>query len=209
MSTMENNSSERSLKDLLGSPARVRLIIHFLVHPDERLHLRGLQRHTGLGHRSLQRELDKLLDWGLVEREEEGRRVYYVPNLEHPRWEGLRAVIRGFARPEEVLEEALADLRDRIEAAFIYGSVASGQERIDSDLDLFVVADDEGLSRSDLSGSLMDAGFLLGREVNVKFYDRGELRETSRSPSRYLRSVLRGEKRWVVGEKRDLARVAR
>lgn len=202
MAIMDDDSSDRSLEDLLGSPARVRLVIHFLVHPDDRLHLRELQRHTGLGHRSLQRELAKLEDWELVEREEEDRRVYYVPNLRHPRWKVLRGVVRGFvARPEEVLGEALTDARDQIEAAFIYGSVATGDERSDSDLDLFVVAGDDALSRSDLSGQLMDAGVVIGREVNVKLYDSDELEEAARSPSSYLRSVLGGEKRWVIGEK--------
>lgn len=208
MATMDDDSADRSLEDLLGSPAQVRLVIHFLVHPDDRLHLRELQRHTGLGHRSLQRELAKLEDWGLVEREEEDRRVYYVPNLRHPRWKVLQGVVRGFARPEEVLGEALSDAGDQIEAAFIYGSVATGDERDDSDLDLFVVAGDDALSRSDLSGQLMDAGFVIGREVNVNLYYSSELDEAARSPSSYLRSVLGGEKRWVIGEERDLARVA-
>lgn len=203
---MQNGSSDRSLHDILGSPALARLVIHYLVHPDERLHLRGLQRHTGLGHRSLQRELAKLKDWGMVEREEDDGRVYYVPDLGHPRWEALRSVIQNFARPEEILDEALTDIRDQIHAAFIYGSVASGDERPDSDVDLFVVAED--LSRSDLSAQLMDAGFVMGREVNVDLRDSGELNEATRSPSTYLRSVMGGEKRWVVGEERELAGVA-
>lgn len=203
---MQNGSSKRSLHDILGSPALARLVIHFLVHPDERLHLRGLQRHTGLGNRSLQRELAKLEDWGTVEREEDDGRVYYVPDLGHPRWETLRSVVQNFARPEEVLDEALTDVRDQIHAAFIYGSVASGDERPDSDVDLFVVAED--LSRPDLTAQLMDAGFVMGREVNVDLHDSGELNEATRSLSSYLRSVMGGEKRWVVGEERELAGVA-
>lgn len=205
---MQDDSPKRSLQDILGSPALVRLVIHFLVHPDHRLHLRELQRHTGLGHRSLQRELAKLEDWEMVNREEEDGRVYYVPNLGHPRWEALGSMVRSFAQPEEVLDEALTDVRDQIRAAFIYGSVATGNERPDSDLDLFVVANDDALSRSDLSGQLMDASFVLGREVNVNLYDSNELGEATRSPSTYLRSLLGGEKRWVIGEEHDLARVA-
>lgn len=201
---MQDDSPERSLQDFLGSPALVRLVIHFLVHLDERLHLRALMRHTGLGHRSLQRELGKLQDWEMVEREEDHGRVYYVPNLEHPRWDALRSVVRSFARPEEVLDEALTDLQDQIEAAFIHGSMATGEERPDSDLDFFVVAGDDALSRSDLSGQLMDASFVIGREVNVDLYDSNRLDEAIRSPSRYLRSVMEGEKRWVIGDEDDL-----
>lgn len=202
---MNASNSDRSLQDVLGSPALARLVIHFLVHPDERLHLRELQRHTGLGHRSLQRELAKLKDWGMVERREEDGRVYHVPDLGHPRWEALRSIVRHFARPEEVLGEALTDLQGKIRAAFIYGSMAAGKERPDSDLDLLVIADD--LSRFDLGAQLMDAGSVIGREVNMDLYDSEQLEEAARSPSTYLSSVLEGEKRWVIREKNDPAGV--
>lgn len=202
---MKDSNTNRSLRDVLGSPALARLVIHFLVHPDEHLHLRELQRHTGLGHRSLQRELAKLKDWGMVERREEDGRVYHVPDLGHPRWEALRSIVRHFARPEEVLGEALTDLQGKIRAAFIYGSMAAGEERPDSDLDLLVIAED--LSRFDLGAQLMDAGSVIGREVNVDLYESEQLEEAARSPGTYLSSVLEGEKRWVIGEEEKLTGV--
>ncbi len=188
----------KALDDVLSSKALARLVVHFLVHPDERLHLRALQRHTGLGMRSLQRELRKLEDWGVVRREEEDGRVYHHPDFSHTRWEALRKVVRAFALPEELIDEALADLRKSIQCAFIYGSVARGEDRPDSDLDLFVVSDQ--VSRTELSRNLMDAAVAIGRTVNVDLHSPAELQAWSRTPSSYLRSVLSGDKRWVIGE---------
>ncbi len=72
----------------------------------------------------------------------EGHQKYYQANADGPVFEELHGLIRktvGLAGP---LREALASLCDRIRAAFVYGSVASGQDRADSDIDLMVIAED-------------------------------------------------------------------
>jgi hypothetical protein len=74
------------------------------------MHFRALQRHTGLGNRSLQDQLEKLIRWGVVTREDVGGTITYRSNLESPRWPALRALVRSFADPAEVLSEALADV---------------------------------------------------------------------------------------------------
>lgn len=197
------SDQRRTLSDFLGSKALARLVTHFLVHPDEALHLRALQRHTDLGMRSLRRELAKLVAHGLLvgKREDDGRLIHR-PKLEHEGWRALEAMVRAFGSPEEIMEDALADLAPRIRAGFIYGSTARGDVRPDSDLDLFLVA--EGLERSELSGELMDAGMVLGREVNVRMQGPDEYRARRRASSPFLRDVLDGPKLWVVGSEEEL-----
>jgi DNA-binding HxlR family transcriptional regulator len=46
-----------------------RLLIHFVLHPGRTLGFRALERHTGLGHRSLVNELERLSTLGIVTRE--------------------------------------------------------------------------------------------------------------------------------------------
>jgi len=197
------DAERRSVTDFLSSKALARLVAHFLVHPDQRKHLRALHRHTGLGMRSLRRELEKLEAHGLVERRrEDDGRLIYRPRLEHPGWKSLEDMVRTFALPEEVLDDALADLAPRIRAGFLYGSMARGDTRPDSDIDLFVVAD--SLERSELSKHLMDAGMTLGREVNAALYESEEFRQKSREPGPYLRSILAGPKIWLFGSEEGL-----
>lgn len=192
-----------SVSDFLRSRALARLVVHFTVHPDQRKHFRALQRHTGLGIRSLRRELERLEAHGLVEavREDDGRFIHH-PKLEHPGWRPLESMVRAFAAPEEVLEDALADLATRIRAAFIFGSAARGDIRPDSDIDLFVVADD--LDRAELSSHLMDAGMALGREVNATMNREEDFRRKAADGSSFLCDVLAGPKVWLVGSEEAL-----
>ena len=72
----------------------------------------------------------------------DGRQKYYQANPHSPVFDELVALIRktvGLAGP---LRDALMPLADRIRAAFVYGSIASGRDRADSDIDLMVIADD-------------------------------------------------------------------
>ena len=52
---------------------------------------------------------------------------------------GLVRKTVGLAGP---LQEALAPLGERIQAAFVYGSVAGGKDRAEGDIDLMVIAED-------------------------------------------------------------------
>lgn len=122
------------LPAFLGSEARARLLTHFAVYPASREHLRALERHTGLGKRSLQTELERLEAMGLVRRQREGRRVRYVRDAAHPQWRAIDSLVRAYA-PALVLRDALRGVPG-VEAAFVFGSAARGETRPDSDIDL-------------------------------------------------------------------------
>ena len=62
------------------------------------------------------------------------------------------------------LGEALEPLRARIRAAFVYGSIATGTDRADSDVDLLVIADE--LDHAELFAALQPAEETLARRVN-------------------------------------------
>jgi predicted nucleotidyltransferase len=161
------------------------------------LHLRALRRHTGLGGRSLTLELDRLSALGLVRRVERAGRVQFVADQEHPAWSPLWHLARYSIGAVETLGDALADV-EGLAAAFVYGSIARGDPRPDSDVDLFVVG--EAVNRSQLAHATMAAGSLLGREVNVTLYRPSELAEQAADGEGFVPAVLAGTKAWVVGD---------
>ncbi|MBD0319206.1 MAG: nucleotidyltransferase domain-containing protein [Gemmatimonadetes bacterium] len=190
----------------MGSHALARLILYFAVRPDAAMHFRALHRHTKLGNRSLQQQLAKLAEWGVVVREAADGTVTYRANSESPRWAALRELVRFFADPAEVLGEALADVGG-IDAAFIFGSSARGEAREDSDVDMFILGD--ALPAAQLGRATSTAAILLDREVDVKRFTRAKLeRVLENGDTGFARSALEGPKRWVVGSASELAGIA-
>jgi predicted nucleotidyltransferase len=192
------------LGEVLASPAFARLVLYFALHGDQPQHVRALQRHAGLSMSSLHRELARLEKRGLVDRTEEDGKVRYRIAETHPGWKALRQLIRDFADPTEVVEEALSGI-DGIEAAFVFGSFARGDAREDSDVDVFVVGDPAVHVR--LGHEVGEASVLLGRPVEVRAYTREKLERQLRSGNAVVRRILSGPKRWVVGDEQRLGRV--
>lgn len=95
----------------------------------------------------------------------------------------------------------LRPLDGRIACAFIYGSIARGEEHAQSDIDLLVVGD-AGLA--DLVPLLRKAEARLGRDVNATSYSVAEFRRKAAAKHHLLSEVLRGPKQFVKGDQRDV-----
>jgi predicted nucleotidyltransferase len=188
------------LGSFIGSGARARLLAHFVVHPDRREHGRALERHTGLGKRSLQVELERLEAMRLVRRESDGRRVFYVRDSANPQWRAIDSLVGAYA-PADVLRDVLRDVPG-VEAAFIFGSLARGDARPDSDIDLLVYGD--SIQDGDIGGALLDAALVLDRSVDTKRYDRERFLRDARPDVSFLPRALAGPKVWLIGSENAL-----
>ncbi|MFL5537616.1 MAG: nucleotidyltransferase family protein [Longimicrobiaceae bacterium] len=188
------------LSPFLGSEARARLLAHFVVHPESREHVRSLERHTGLGKRSLQAELARLEAMGLVRREREGRRVTYVRSGYTPQWRAIEALVGEYGIPL-LLRDALADVPG-IEAAFIFGSLARGDARPDSDVDLLIYG---GPTFDNLGRAKGDLAMVLDRRLDIKLYiEASRFLEDSRPGVSFLPNALAGPKLWLIGSEVNL-----
>lgn len=165
-----------------------------------------LIRLAALGRGAVQRELQFLARAGVVRRTVRGRQVYFQANPDCPIYPELRGLIVKTAGVADVLRAALAPLAERIRVAFIYGSVARGAERKASDVDVMVVG---AVSFAEVAEALTRAQETLGREVNPSVYPLDEFRTKSAAKHRFLQTVLAGEKIFLIGDQRELGRLAK
>lgn len=197
------SSSPDPLARVLASSALTHLVLYFVLHPDSTPHFRGLQRATGIASRSLQHELARLAELGMIRRERDGRLVRWRRAADHPRWFVFRDLVREFAEPSTVLRTALVEVPG-IEAAFIYGSFARGDIHAQSDVDVFAFGDAlrERGTRLNLAHGTLEASMLLDREVNVVRYTRDKL--AAARGDGFVSAVLAGPKLWLVGDEMAL-----
>ena len=161
---------------------------------------------AGLGRGTVQRELEFLARAGVVRRTVRGRQVYFQANPESPIYGELRGLVVKTAGVADALRAGLAPLADRIRVAFVYGSMAKGAERRASDVDVMVIGDVSFAQASDALGRAQQA---LGREVNPSVYAPADFRAKLAARHHFLRTVLAGEKIFLIGDERELARLAK
>jgi hypothetical protein len=70
------------LEVLFSSAARVQILHLFLLNPERQYYQREIERETGQPIRAVQREVGRLAEIDLLQRSEEGNRVFYRLNPE-------------------------------------------------------------------------------------------------------------------------------
>lgn len=189
---------------LFGKTRRKVLALLYL-NEDRSYYLREIIRELQLGRGSVQRELARLTDSGLVIRTVEGNQVRFSANRHSPVFPEIRSLMQKTEGAEGLLQSALSRLGDRISMAFVYGSSASGTERPASDVDLMVVGD---ITFGDMVEAVADTEQAIGREVNPSVYSTEEFRAKIASGHHFLGSVARGPVRMLLGDEDELRRMA-
>jgi len=192
---------QQSLSALLFPGYRRRVLSLLLLRPDEALHGREIARRTGLPAGTLNRELNTLAEAGVLARKRIGNQVQYQASRACPIFEDLRNILKKTVGIADVLREALAPLEGRIRAAFVYGSVARGDERAGSDVDLMVIGEGKF---AQLVAALAPAQEALRREVNPSVYPALEFWKKVAAGDPFLKRVLADRRIFVLGGEDDL-----
>lgn len=195
-----------SLAETLFSDYRRRVFGLLLLHPEQRYHLREIARLTGTVPGTLARELAKLVDAGLLSKEGVGRQVFFTANRDCPIFDELAGIVRKTSGLVDVLADALLPLADRIDVAFVFGSMASGRANPRSDVDLLVIG---SVGFSDVAVALHPAQDVLGREINPKIYSQVEWRKLFADNGAFVRDVMTKPQLFVLGVKDDLGKSRR
>jgi hypothetical protein len=119
------------LASLLFGSYRRRVLGLLLLHPQESFHVREIARQTETNAGTLHKELARLAQAGLLQRERVGNQLRYGANRQCPIFAEMASILRKTSGLADVLLDAISPLARRIKVALIFGSVARGKsERV-------------------------------------------------------------------------------
>jgi len=194
------DSAPSSLGALLLGKTRLSILSLLLPQPERRLYLREILRLTGAGQGAVQRELEKLTSAGILTKTREGNLTYYQANRLAPVFGDLRGLIEKTAGASGALRAALLPHADTIHHAFLYGSIARGEERGESDIDLMVIGDVPFLDVVTAVSPLQES---LGREINPTVFTPAEFRRRIKEGDHFLTRVMSEERVDLMGGDRE------
>ncbi len=188
------------LRNLFSSNVRVALLTHFFTHPDGRFYARELARQLDEHYNAVWRELNNLETIGLLASEESANLKHYRLNPAFPIYEELKRIVLKTTGLGEVLRQELGRL-GTIEQAFIYGSVAAGNEDSLSDVDLMLIGQIDLVALSEVVARVENQ---LARAINYLVLSPAELARRLSEDDPFITNVMSGPKIMLIGEEDGL-----
>lgn len=202
MGTMSLETSP-GLAGALFTPVQQRVLGLLFGQPTRRFQSAELIRLARGGTGAVHRQLARLEVAGWVTATRVGNQKHYQANAACAAFEELRGLVVKTIGVAEPIRQALAPLAERIDAAFIYGSIAKGTDRAGSDVDLLVLSDVVGYA--DLFPALKEAEAALGRAISPNVMRLDEWRAKREVKGSFAGRVAVQPKLLVIGADDDVA----
>lgn len=156
------------LAPLLRSNLQGDVLAALLLRPDVEWNITTLADRVATNLPSVLREINRLVQGGIVRERKLGRNRMISANTAHPLFSPLVQMLEYSYGPPVVLPDVLSGVTG-IERAYVYGSWAARHEGIDgndpADIDVLIVGKPGRLAVADAAEA---ASRRLGREVNIR-----------------------------------------
>ena len=177
-----------SLKDAVFTDSQAKVYLWIFGQPQRSYHLSELRRLTGLGSASLQREINRLVVASLANSTLKGNQRQISANRQSPLFKELSNLTRKVMGAAALLTEALRPIEQKIEVAFLYGSVAKQSDHAESDIDIMMIGSD--LTLGEVLEQLLPSEEMLCRKVNPTCYTVGEFKKRLSDTDSFVNKVL-------------------
>lgn len=188
-----------TLADLLSSRVKAEVFRLLFGGGATELHVREIERRSGLADATVRQELKRLTRLGVVEPRRDGNRTYYHANGAHPLYPDIRNMVLKTSGLVDVLREALT--HREITIAFVFGSMATGNGKASSDVDLMVIGT---ISLRQLGKLLSGIATKLGREINPNILSPEEFVKRRKTREHFITTVLGEPRLFVIGSEDEL-----
>ena len=141
-----------------------------------------------------------MLAVGILRMNRVGNQHHYQANPNCPIYGELIAIVKKTLGLTQVNRQVLLPLGERVDWAFIFGSVASGKETAMSDIDLMIIGEVEF---SEVANALYPVHTTLGREVNPKIYRPDEWAGLLAAGDAFANEVMAKPRMDVMGKEHE------
>ncbi|HWP26976.1 MAG TPA: nucleotidyltransferase domain-containing protein [Xanthobacteraceae bacterium] len=190
------------LAEALFSRSQLRVLSILFGHPERSFHAAEIIRLARTGSGAVQRELARLENSGILQAELLGNRKLFRANRSSPIFGELRAIILKTVGLREPIRQALLAFKSRINVAFVYGSVARGADKAESDIDIMIIGD--MLSYSEIYVALQSAERLLMRKINPTLVTTSEWKSKLAERNPFIVKVSKQPKLYIFGSGDEL-----
>lgn len=156
------------LANILFTSRQQKILAPLLLNPGHSYRLSELLAMAGAGRGASQKHIDNFVQAGLLKEERRGNQRCLQINQSFPLYEDLRSICLKTFGLSEGLKAALEPLTNQITEAFVFGSVASGTDRAESDIDLMVIGSVSLISLMDVIAPFEKR---LHRSIHINLYD--------------------------------------
>jgi len=187
---------KRPLDDLFSNPNNVRILRHMILYPSSVITGRGIARELGMSHATCIRSLNSLVNMGILMRKTVGNSATYEIARDSALYTDiLEPAFRAEARLlQRLVDTLLTGIKGKVLAAYLFGSVARGEDSLSSDVDILVMLKrpvDKAAVEKALVRNKEDAYRLYRLGVGAIVYDREEFDRMKNKKSPLAQEIIR------------------
>lgn len=190
-----------SLKDLIISRVRVKILHLFFQNTEEMYYVRQVTRLIKEEINAVRREFDRLLDCGLLVSEQRGNRLYYSLNKRYLYYQELQQIIAksvGLGKKIRQMRRKLGT----IDFVMFSGKFISRVKAYKDEVDVLIIGD---VVLAELNALIKEEQQASGREINYAVFSKEEFdfRKTRRDP--FIMEILYSTRVMIIGNEIEFA----
>ncbi len=184
------------LSDLLISKVRVKMLGLFFEKPSEMFYVREITRLVKEEINAVRRELDRMLECGLLKSEQRSNRLYYYLNKKYLFFQELQRMMmktNGLGKKIRKYRRKLGDI-----VYVVFTGAFVNQEKLNKDeLDILIVGD---VVLPEIEALIKAEEKTFGREINYAVIENEEFtfRKARRDP--FIMEIMYGARVMIIGD---------
>lgn len=195
-----------NLSSVLFNQKRMKVLELLINNPEKEFTLSEIVELSGVSKPTVTEFIDKIYRLGVVERKKHGNAYLISLNRGSSYLEHLEKILELDSKPlleaaNELKEDLVEELEAEIVSVILYGSVARKTPKLDSDIDLLVVVEDQKSSvQNRLRGISKNLGKVKGLKFSTLVMRKEEVDERVETGDEFINTVLEEGKPLYGGE---------